>query len=313
MVEELLKKLLEAELLTPESKAELEAAFKLQIAEAVSKAEATAAERVKDELKQQWVTERDALVEAVDAKITEYLAEEIEELQGEFAAFRDLEAEYAAREVEHRAQLAEQLQKDLAELTNLLDSFLEERFAAEFGELKQELAEARQAELGRRMFESFVNVYRDCFVEEGTIEAQVKQLQQELTVVRGNLEEAQQSVEAAKRAAKMEQVLRPLTGKARDIMENILRTVKTQELDEGYQTFIGRVMRQVSLEESTGSQEKEKSVLAEGSKVSTKIKEGSFVVKSGDGAAVSPEPTEGKSPVVESLKSQLRLLAGITQ
>jgi hypothetical protein len=56
----------------------------------------------------------------------------------------------------------------------------------------------------------------------------------------------------------MENVLSPLVGRQREVMEAILRTVPTEQLEEGYKTFIGRVIR-----ESEDS-EKEGKVLAEG-------------------------------------------------
>ena len=108
-MDELLQKLLEAEVLTEETKKELKTAFETKLNEAVEAAKAEAAADVRAELTEQWVNERDALVEAVDAKVGDYLDGEIEELKADIERFRDLEAEAAEKLVEAKALMAEEL------------------------------------------------------------------------------------------------------------------------------------------------------------------------------------------------------------
>src|SRR5271169_688863 len=99
-MEELLKKLLAAEVLTEETKQELEAAFKKHLEESVQKAREDATANVTAELNEQWITERETLIEAIDQKVTEVLTAEITELKEDIEGYRDLKADYAEKLVE---------------------------------------------------------------------------------------------------------------------------------------------------------------------------------------------------------------------
>ena len=43
------------------------------------------------ELNEQWIAERDTLIEALDSKVSEFLSEELAELHTDIDSFRDLE------------------------------------------------------------------------------------------------------------------------------------------------------------------------------------------------------------------------------
>jgi hypothetical protein len=104
-----------------------------------------------------------------------------------------------------------------------------------------------------------------------------------------------------------------LSGRQHEVMEAILRTVPTEQLEEGYKTFIGRVIR-----ESEDISEKEEAVLAENEAKSDdksekteaktdEISEG--VVVTGDNEEQLKEEAEIRQ-ISESTK-ELRRLAGI--
>src|SRR5665811_2235266 len=138
-MDEILKKLFETEVLSAEVKAELEQAFKTKLEEAVAVATASASADTKAQLSEQWVTERDALVEAIDSKVGDFLDAELGELKDDIERFRDLEAEHAEKLVEAKAEMAHELKGDLKELVEKIDSFLEIRIAAEVEELREDL------------------------------------------------------------------------------------------------------------------------------------------------------------------------------
>ena len=60
-MDELLNKLLAAEILTEETKADLEATFQAKLDEAYATAQAAATATVTAELNEQWIAERDTL------------------------------------------------------------------------------------------------------------------------------------------------------------------------------------------------------------------------------------------------------------
>lgn len=310
-MEELLKKLLEADILTEDTKGDLEAAFQAQLAEAVGTAEAKASDTVRAELTEQWVAERDVLIEAVDTKVSDFLTRELDELKEDVSRFRDLEAEHAEKLVEAKGEMKVQLESDLAQLVEKMNTFLEMRLAAELEELKEDLTEAKQLQFGRELFEGFVQEYRKSFIEEGSIEAELKEAQEQLASVTGMLAEAEDNAAKQARKAKMAGLLESLDGRRRDVMESILANVPTEQLEEGYKTFIGRVLNDKT-EESAPA--KEAKVLAENDSeeaVEKVIAKGHIVT--GDTDAVLEEGTEQDvvDVQVSPALAQLRKLAGL--
>lgn len=319
-MEELLKKLLASEVLTEETKKELEEAFSKQINEAVEGAKKEAAEQVKAELTEQWVSERDALVEAIDTKVNEYLTAELTELKSDISAFRDLEAEHAKKLVEEKQALSEQLKKDVAELIEKIDSFMEVRLAAEFDELKKDISEVRKLEFGRKVFESFVEQYKSYFVDPDSAEAKLRETEEKLTEAKKAADDAAKKVASFERKIKMESVLKPLAGKQREVMEMLLKNVATEQLDEGYKTFIGRVVGATNTDEKdVDATEKETPVLAEDQSASSKEVKGDkkTVAKTGDDETLLAEQAaaddaDSKEEAKESeLVKKMRKLAGL--
>jgi hypothetical protein len=298
---ELLQKLLEADVLSAETKKELENAFQTQLDEAIAAARDEAAANIRVELAEQWVKERDALVVALDEKVTEFLEAEIVELKEDIERFRDLEAEYAERLVEAKAQMADELKNDLGELVEKLDTFLEIRLAAEVEELREDLEEVRRNDFGRRIFEAFAEEYLTNYVDEETAEVSLREMQERLADAEEALDRAERERATLERKIKMEQVLEPLAGRSRDVMEAILKNVDTESLDEAYKTFIGRVLR-----EADETSEKENKVLAESTTdVKEDVKKG--YVATGDTDPLTLEEGEKTKANIE----RLRRLAGI--
>ena len=260
-MDELLQKLLEAEILSEDTKKELEEAFNGKLDEAVEAAKAEAAADVRAELTEQWVQERDALIEAVDSKVSEFLDGEISELKEDIERFRDLEAEYAEKLVEAKSEMGEELKGDLGELVEKLDAFLEIRLSAELEELREDIEQVQKDDFGRRIFESVAAEYAAHFADDESLEGTLRETESRLEDTTAQLEESESKLSELERTIKMEQVLQPLDGSSREVMETILKNVPTEQLEEGYKTFIGRVLKETAEDDTS---EKEDSVLAEG-------------------------------------------------
>jgi len=256
-MEELLQKLLEAEVLSEDTKKELEGAFQQKLDEAITAAKDDAAADVRAELTEQWVVERDQLIEAVDSKVTEFLGKEVEELKEDIERFRDLEAEYAEKLVESKAAMSDELKDDLMELVEKVDAFLEIRLGAEIEELREDLENVRKNDFGRRVFEAFSDEFMVNYSDEESAEVSLRETQERLRDAEEALAESESKRAETDRTIAMETILSSLAGRQGEVMEAILRNVDTDHLEEGYKTFIGRVIRE------TDNSEKEGSVLAE--------------------------------------------------
>lgn len=310
---ELLKKLLEAEVLTEETRQELEAAFKGQLDEAIQKARAEAQASVTQELTEKYVQERDTLIEALDAKVTEFLGEELKELHGDIERFRDLEAEYAEKLVEAKGEMATQVKKDIKQLIESLDTFLEVRITAEMSELREDIAEVKKNEFGRKVFESFVKEFKQHYAGDDSVEAKLTEAESKLAEQAAQLKDAQEKAAKLERSIKLEKVLAPLSGRTKEVMEAILKTVETNLLEDTYKTYIGRVLKETAVKTDGKASEKEDKVLAEGKKQEAEVK---GVVKTGDDEGKKEEQAivesaQPRAAFSEADKQRLRRAAGL--
>lgn len=315
-MEELLQKLLEAEILTEDTRKELETAFKAQLDEATTAAKDETAADVRAELTEQWIVERDSLIEAIDSKVGEMLVTEMNELKGDIESFRDLEAEYAEKLVEAKGEMGDELKGDLKELVEKIDSFLEMRLKSEMTELKEDIAEVRKNDFGRRIYEAVATEFADNHADKRTTAKTLRETKARLADTASALAESETKLATMERALKLDKVLSPLAGQQREVMEAILKTVDTNKLEEGYKTFIGRVIRES--EKDVKSEKESGKVLAEGTLedgkdgTDKKLEEGAKVT--GDAKDdVTLNEAEGNVQVESANAARLRKLAGITK
>jgi DNA repair exonuclease SbcCD ATPase subunit len=266
-MDELLQKLLENDLLTEDTKGELEEAIQSQVNEAVEAAVAKAKEEteteVRAELAEQFVVDKEALVEAIDTKIDVFLEKELEELKGDIEAFRDLEAEFAEKTVEQKKQLAETAKKDFAKLVDILDEYLNEAVENEFNELREEIEEVRKLRKGQKIFEAFKDEFEAEFFDADEMNQKAEKAEADLEQLKAELNEAREQLADAERKQVVNEALSNLEGKPREVMAAILEKVDTDKVPAVYEQFIGRVL---SKEETVKEDaEKEETVLAENS------------------------------------------------
>jgi hypothetical protein len=310
-MEELLKKLLEAEILSPETKQELETAFSQKVDEATKKAKANAEAEVRAELTEKWVTEKEKLVETIDEKCNELLQKEISELKSDIESFRDLEAEFAEKITEEKSKMSVQLQSDLSELVEKIDAFLEIRLGSELEELREDIDAEKRKDFGRRIFETFVEEYQAEYSDDDSVQAKLEEAQAKLEETQSQLREAANVRDQLVRKNKMEELLKPLSGRQREIMETVLSNIATADLDEGYKTFIGRVVKE---ETQTTSTEKEGKVLAETkSAVSTEKGKKTKVVTGNSPITETVQDESDKNNQPSESILRIRRLAGIGQ
>lgn len=295
-MDEILKKLLENELLSEETRAELSEqwtaaveTFKTQVREEVSLT-------VRSELAEQWIAERDELVTKVDTFVSEALVKEIAELKADIERFRDLEAEYAEKLVEEKHKLAEEVAKDLDDLVDKIDAFFEVRLSAELDELKEDLAIVKQNEFGKKIFEAFASTFATAHVDEGSAQTKLAVAEAKLADIEKALSKSEETRSQMVREATMKEILSPLTGKKREQMEMVLKNVDTSRLAESYKFFIGRILKE-------GDEPAAKPAAAV---VTEATGEKKTTVVTGDAAPVEPQTT----PLDEGL-ARIKRLAGV--
>lgn len=308
-MEEILKNLFESEILTDDTKQQLKETFEQHLKEQVEAAKLEATTAVQTQLVEQWVTERETLIQAIDAKIDQFMEAELHELKTDIENYRNLEVEYAEKLVEAKAAMAMELQTDIAQLLQKIDIFLEERLEAEFNELREDIEIAKKDRFGRQIFEAFSNMYATKFFNEDSVAAQLAEAEELNASLTKQLMEAEQVKDTLTRTATINSLLTPLSGRSRDIMESLLQSSTTSKLNETYQKFIGRLLN----ESVNPTAEKEGQVLAEGEKQTTKttIVEENFVVKTGDESAKKASEMLNETTLDPAFRARLRQLSGI--
>lgn len=243
-MDEILKKLLESELLSEDTKAQISEqwtksveTFKTQVREEVSLT-------VRSELAEQWITERDELVDTVDSFVSEALVREISELKHDIERFRDLEAEFAEKLVEEKHKLAEEVATELDQLVDKIDAFFEVRLSSELDELKEDLEIVKQNEFGRKLYEAFATTFANTHNNKSDVNNKLRAVTAKLAQVEQALDESEEQRGQMVREAKLEKILAPLSGKKREQMEMVLKNIETGRLEESYKFFIGRILKE---------------------------------------------------------------------
>jgi hypothetical protein len=243
-MDEILKKLLESELLSEETKAQISERWNTSVASFKTQVREEVAMTVRSELAEQWIAERDELVAKVDGFVTEALVSEITELKQDIERFRDLEAEYAMKLVEEKHRLAEEVATELDELVDKIDAFFEVRLSAELGELKEDLEIVKQNEFGRRLYEAYASTFAAAHVDTNSVVTKLRVAETKLADAARALDKSEEQRNQMVREAKLDRILSSLTGKKREQMEMVLKNIETNRLEESYKFFIGRIMRE---------------------------------------------------------------------
>lgn len=244
-MDEILKKLLESDLLSEETKTTLKEQFNTAIAAYLVEERAKLETEVNARLTEEFVKAREELVETLNKKLDEVTAREFEELHGDIEQYRDLEVEHAEKIVEEKEQLAVRFGEEMEQLVDKLDIFLEQRVDAEFDELREDITEVKKLELGRKILESFGAEYKKLFKED------VSKTERDLAEALDKLKDATQRLSdidrqrvAEARQNKLDELLAPLTGTTREQMKLILNNVSTEKLDEAYKVYLARVLKE---------------------------------------------------------------------
>ena len=296
-MDEILQKLLNSELLSEEAKAEISTTWTTLTEQYKATVREEVTMTVRAEIAEQWASERDSLIENVETFVAKKLDEEVAELKADIERFRDLEAEYAEKIVEEKHAMAETLSEELDQLINKMDAFFELRLTEEFQELREDLEVVKQNEFGRKIFEAYATEFNKSYIDEDSIQsklsAAIAKLEDAETTI-GKLEESQS---AMVREAKLEKILAPLSGKKKEQMQFVLQSVETSRLEEAFNHFIGRVLK----EEAPQAQ-------PEADVKPAVITEAASVVVTGNESVL----TQPKQVSAGDKFSQLRKLAGMT-
>ena len=289
-MDEILQKLLSSELLSEDAKAEISTSWTKSVEQYKQVVREEVQVEVRAEIAEQWANERDTLIENVESFVAKKLDEEVTELKADIDRFRDLEAEYAEKIVEEKHAMAESLSEELDQLVDKMDAFFELRLTEELKELKEDLDVVKQNAFGRKIFEAFATEFNKSHIDEDSVQSKLSAAVAKLEDAEKQISELEEAQETMVRESKLEKILSPLSGKKRETMQFVLQNVETSRLEEAYNHFIGRVLKEEVTAPKPGA-----------------LTESSTVVTGNESIV-----TEAKQVPSSDKHSELRKLAGIT-
>ena len=162
---------------------------------------------------------------------------------------------------EGRKVIAEAKAKFIKEAAVKAEKLLSETLRTEITQLREDIQVSRENSFGRKIMEAFAAEFMASGFADGT---QVKKLGDQLTALTTKLNETSKLVEskdaeiaqaqakiriaedAVKRQAIMQELVAPLGKEKRDIMEDLLKTTKTENLRESYNKYLPAVLSETA-------------------------------------------------------------------
>ena len=167
--------------------------------------------------------------------------------------------------IETKVKLIAEAKKKFAELkvnfvkksAKVVETTVESVLRKELAQLKEDITSSRQNNFGRRMFEAFASEYTSCYLnEKGEINKLIKQmtakeeklelankiLQQKDKVIEAKKAEATMAKDQLERSRVMDQIMSPLSGDRKEVMQDLLQTEKTAKLKESFSKYLPAVM-----------------------------------------------------------------------
>jgi len=267
---------------------------------------------------------RTAMNEQTAARINKlegFVLEQLNKEVGELHEDRNALVEARVRLVaESKAKLEETKKAFIARASKLVESTIEAQIRSELTQLKEDIQEARNNMFGRRLFEAFQAEFMTSYLSEGSevrkLQTQLQESAQALAQAKEVLAEKNNEIQTSARRAKLaeerasrvqikNELLAPLSKEKRNVMEELLETVKTDKLKEAFQKYLPTV-----LNEGMRSANKGRRVLSE-----TAAEPKKTVAVTGN--RVNPLAESARAEEVPALsneaRAELRRLAGIEE
>jgi len=268
-VDGFIKERVEAEMLElaedKQKVAEERVAYKKAVSEHAKKLEKFVAENLAKEVKELRAdrTNVQSHVSKLDNFVVEQLATELKEFHTDK---QELVEQKVKMVREGKKQLAESKADFIKRAADKVEIVVNKIVKENVATFKDDITAARENDFGRRIFESFANEYRSSYLNESS---EVKDLQKQIAEVKKELTESRAEVEAKAEAValtesklrvaedkmdrkeKLDELLKPLSKAKKELMVDLLESVKTDNLEKQFNKYLPSVLdgEKVTIEE----------------------------------------------------------------
>ena len=245
-----LKSLFENSALSEEVRSELEEAWNAKVEE--NKLQATA--ELREEFAKKYAHDKTTMVEAIDAMLSEKLAEEIAEFHEDKKDLAETKVRLIREAKKHLNTVKEKFVKNGAKV---VENTVAKTRTKEIGQLKEDIDVARKNDFGRKLFETFAEEYTNSYLNEKSETAKLLKVvdvkDKAVAEAKAEVEEVKKIVEskdaeinkisdAAKRKEVMHELTGPLSKDQREIMVDLLENVQTDGLRKAFDKYIPAVI-----------------------------------------------------------------------
>jgi hypothetical protein len=200
-------------------------------------------------------------VSKLDDFVVEQLASELKEFHADKQALVEQRVKMIS---EGKKQLAESKADFIKKAADKVETVVNKIVKENVAQFRDDITAARENDFGRRIFESFANEYRSSYLNESSA---VKDLQKEIAKVKQELAESNAVAEAKAEAValtesklrvaedrysrkeKMDELLKPLAKGKKEIMVDLLESVKTENLEKQFNKYLPSVLDGETLKE----------------------------------------------------------------
>ena len=191
---------------------------------------------------------------ALESFVVEALAQEITEF---FKDKRDL-AETKVRLIrEGREEIKKVKEQFVQRAAKMVEGVVSQNLRSEITALKEDIEAARRADFGRKLFEAFAAEYSTSYLNEKSetakllkvidmkdlaIQEAAKAVVDAEQVLESKEAEVRALKEAQERKAIMNELLAPLNSEQREIMGELMESVKTTKLNESFEKYLPSVI-----------------------------------------------------------------------
>jgi hypothetical protein len=192
--------------------------------------------------------------EKLEGFIVHALAKEIRE----FAIDKQSVVETKVKLVrEAKSKFAEIKKQFIQRSAGLVENVVAQKLTSEIKQLKEDIDSARTNNFGRRIFEAFAQEYSSSYLSEKSetskllkiiskkdleLSEATEALKQKDTIVESKEREIRVTKDLMERKTVMSEILAPLSADQREIMKDLLESVKTQKLNEAFEKYLPAVM-----------------------------------------------------------------------
>ena len=192
------------------------------------------------------------------AKLDDFVTEQ---LAGELSEFHEDKKGLVEQKVkmvkEGKQQLAEAKTDFIKKAADKVENVVNNVITNEVKSFREDITKARENDFGRRIFEAFANEYGTSYLNEAK---EIKKIQKQITEMEAKLNESQQAIaekeEATKlvesklrvaedrfeRKEKLNELMAPLGKEKKEIMSDLLESIKTEKLEESFNKYLPSVL-----------------------------------------------------------------------